>query len=540
MTPNKGQLAVMDHPVGSLLVVAPPGCGKTEALALRLAGLVQNGVVKAPRKALGITFSNRAKSNLAARVRGLLGHTWRESVTVTNFHGLTARVIAAHGSRIGIPSDAKFPTRAWLRKAETRAGITQRNRDTMSEVLRQAKSNGVSDTIVDARLASQGSKECIEFERLRREEGRLDYHDLIRYGLQLLRDPSVGRLYFEHFGAIVVDEVQDLTPDQLELVLSLGPERTTFAGDHAQAIYRFAGADAESTFQTLIAIPSLVQIALDVSYRSSPAVLDAANALAPLVGGQVLRCADPSRWESGGTTALLSSADWGAEAATIFARVEELIAETPTVTIGLISRRSSRLARIRAAFRAAPFPVQDWGSANDVPEVAQLLHRCFAKLGARDQPEGERLEELTRRCVAAAERLDVETCDRLDEALFELRERVEDGEPLATAIRSSRRSQDPDEPVPPGVHLLNGHLGKGQEFDWVFVVGMEEGHIPDFRATAPEELEEELRVLLVMASRARHGLVVTYSSTGETRSGPRPQRPSRWITTLRPTLQHQW
>jgi DNA helicase-2/ATP-dependent DNA helicase PcrA len=59
-----------------------------------------------------------------------------------------------------------------------------------------------------------------------------------------------------------------------------------------------------------------------------------------------------------------------------------------------------------------------------------------------------------------------------------------------------------------GVHLLTGHIGKGQQFDWVIVVGAEEGSIPDFRAT---DVGEEARILAVMISRARHGAVVTFA-----------------------------
>ncbi|WP_285541535.1 3'-5' exonuclease [Streptomyces lavendulae] len=63
--------------------------------------------------------------------------------------------------------------------------------------------------------------------------------------------------------------------------------------------------------------------------------------------------------------------------------------------------------------------------------------------------------------------------------------------------------------IEPGVHLLNAHTGKGQQFDWVFVPGFEDWHIPDGQADTAEQLAEELRVVLVMVSRARHGIVIT-------------------------------
>lgn len=100
------------------------------------------------------------------------------------------------------------------------------------------------------------------------------------------------------------------------------------------------------------------------------------------------------------------------------------------------------------------------------------------------------------------------------------------------AVATCRQAQSPDKPVAPGVHLLNGHLGKGQEFDWVVVLGLEDGHIPDFRAPRHGEVREELQVLHVMVSRARHGLVLTRSATTNTRYGPRTVAESPWLARL--------
>jgi DNA helicase-2/ATP-dependent DNA helicase PcrA len=82
--------------------------------------------------------------------------------------------------------------------------------------------------------------------------------------------------------------------------------------------------------------------------------------------------------------------------------------------------------------------------------------------------------------------------------------------------------------VSPGVHLLNAHTGKGQQFDWVFVPGFEEKHLPDKRSTTGPLLDEEERVLLVMLSRARHGIVVTASTSLDGPYGRYASRVSRW------------
>jgi DNA helicase-2/ATP-dependent DNA helicase PcrA len=82
----------------------------------------------------------------------------------------------------------------------------------------------------------------------------------------------------------------------------------------------------------------------------------------------------------------------------------------------------------------------------------------------------------------------------------------------------------------PGLHLLTGHVGKGQQFDWVIIIGLEDGCLPDFRASSASELAEETRVLSVMISRARHGVVLSSSQEVPDLSGRVRQRePSRLL-----------
>lgn len=101
--------------------------------------------------------------------------------------------------------------------------------------------------------------------------------------------------------------------------------------------------------------------------------------------------------------------------------------------------------------------------------------------------------------------------DELASALQVLEEMVAEGAPLPEAVGSYRVSTDLGIPVTPGTHVLSGHRGKGQEFDWVVVAGLEDGHVPDFRTADNAQLAEELRVLHVMVSRARYGLAFTYA-----------------------------
>ena len=114
---------------------------------------------------------------------------------------------------------------------------------------------------------------------------------------------------------------------------------------------------------------------------------------------------------------------------------------------------------------------------------------------------------------------------------------IDDGADLAAAVATCRHAPAVDKAVTPGVHFLTGHIGKGQEFDWVVVLGLEEGYIPDFRAREEDGgVDEELRVLHVMVSRARYGLVLAAASTSSTRAGLVQATPSRWLNDLEPAI----
>ena len=166
--------------------------------------------------------------------------------------------------------------------------------------------------------------------------------------------------------------------------------------------------------------------------------------------------------------------------------------------------------------------------------MVDLLHH---HLRAAEAMEGNTLRSLEGLCHAAIDPADAETHDEIASACAALQDLVDAGASVAEAVAKCRVTPSRlDRAVPPGVHLLTGHLGKGQEFDWVVVVGLEEGHVPDFRNTTGPELEEELRVLHVMVSRARYGVVLTSAEKTMTRYGWRHTIESEWLGLLAPAI----
>lgn len=530
MAANERQQELADLPIGTVLAIAPAGCGKTEALALRARAAIARGDVAAPRKILAVTYSNKAKANLAARMGSCVGPNWRARITVANLHGLAARIVKAHGEQIGVPTDITLPERPWIYRKHRELGISWKDpaaSDAFDAALRDAKNGPFTDDEVWDRLVATGNQQALGYETALRDDGRLDFDDVIRHAARLLDLDAVAVLYREHFALVLVDEVQDLSMLQLGMVEALGHGRVTYAGDPAQGIYTFAGAQPAQVFPAIEAL-SPATVELDVSYRSAPAVLRAVNAVADAMGATQLQCADPDAWPDDGHVTGFYHDNLDDEAATLVEAISGLL-EDQLTTVGVVFRRATRVAALRKRLAEADIGFEDWTRALHFPGTVALLHRWWPQASKAAEDDPGRLDELERLCRENLEADDADSLDELATAIDQLEQALADDMTLSQALASCRASADPDAPVAAGLHLLTGHKGKGQEFDSVFIVGMENGQIPDFRNSGPDHIDEELRVLHVMASRARYRLAFTFSTT--TTYG-RTQDRSPWLHLL--------
>jgi DNA helicase-2/ATP-dependent DNA helicase PcrA len=527
LAPTPKQAEIRDAVSLDLLVLAPAGCGKTEALALRVQGLLRRGVIEAPQKVLVVTFSNRARDNIKDRLRSYLTPAeMRERVTVVNFHGLSARLFRAHANVIGHAPTAILPESDWLGDQFRIQDLSWSVRNDVSEALRHVKQQALTDDEVEALLSGK----ALELENQRKAEGRLTYDDLPRMAELILANDTVANLYRAHFGAVIVDEFQDLTPQQLRLVNRIGEKRTTFAGDIAQGIYGFAGAVPLAIDKSIRGECSQV-IELNESHRSSPAVLRAVNSLVTLTGGNLLVSADAASWPGGGLAGTVTHVDVDAEAEYVVKLSKAILNRAPNQRIGIMARSAGRRRFVDDAFAASDLEPHRWDDGVLDTDTARIVKAMLASfdligyLGATDRVA----------FLRAASNLDSITDgrDSLANALGWCFDLLHAGlQP--TDIRSRIRVGDSSTLITtPGVHLLTGHVGKGQQFDWVVIIGMEDGSIPNFNATTTAAINEEARVLAVMLSRARHGAILSASQLVPTLSGSvRSQELSRFYKEL--------
>src|SRR4051812_36676024 len=95
-------------------------------------------------------------------------------------------------------------------------------RDRIVEIFRDIKQRGLTDAQVAAELNARGNRWATRIEVERLAANRATYDDLLRYAELILANDAVAQLYRNHFGAVIVDEYQDLTPQQLRVLQSFG------------------------------------------------------------------------------------------------------------------------------------------------------------------------------------------------------------------------------------------------------------------------------------------------------------------------------
>ena len=291
---NVNQLKAVNWEEGPLLVLAGPGSGKTRVLAYRIARLMEESAGKSFR-ILGLTFTNKAAKEMRERVRGLVPNA-DERVHLTTFHTFSATILHQHGHHLGIrPGFAILPQEAdrmaVLNNAMSRAGIEHpvdhTDKRLLSLVTRMTKNNTPVDTDVeppqgDSRYSAQQIRNVYtHYRQLMIENNELDFDALIAEALRLLSKPGKANLIRRIYPYICVDEFQDTTLAQYDIlckIVNLSTKNLFVVADDNQTIYEWQGA-------SLMRLKSLREdfdtkvLELPANYRCPPGVVGMANTL---------------------------------------------------------------------------------------------------------------------------------------------------------------------------------------------------------------------------------------------------------------------
>ena len=283
-TLNPAQWQAVRHTQGPCLVLAGAGSGKTRVIVHKIVHLLNSGMP--PEQIAAITFTNKAAAEMRERTRDRVGPRAAKPLVICTFHALGVRLLREHGEALGLKPRFSIldsdDVLAVLRDAggTTDAALARRWQWTISGW----KNRGFSVDAAEA--AAAGDDERVAARVMRRYGERLsayqavDFDDLIGLPLKLLREHAgVREQWQQRLAHVLIDEVQDTNAVQYDLLKALVGDaaRFTAVGDDDQSIYGWRGATIENLKQLPRDFPSLKVIALEQNYRSTGAILRAAN-----------------------------------------------------------------------------------------------------------------------------------------------------------------------------------------------------------------------------------------------------------------------
>ena len=291
---NEQQRAVVLGPTGQLLVIAGAGSGKTRTLTYRAAHLINSGL--APDRLLLCTFTNRAAREMVKRVEALLDVDLKRMWAGT-FHHVANLALRRYAEQVGLQpnyaildsEDARDLMAACLAEE---GKVLRRKRFPAAPLLLHVFSRAVDAQIPLDRAVHLHAVRFLdlteEIERVinryvqqKLKLGLVDYDDLLLFFKILLTEhPTQAAGLMERFEHVLVDEYQDTSLLQSEVIDACASHHgnLTVVGDDAQSIYSFRGADFRNIIDFTRRYPEARVFKLETNYRSSPEILQLANA----------------------------------------------------------------------------------------------------------------------------------------------------------------------------------------------------------------------------------------------------------------------
>ncbi|MBN2712953.1 MAG: UvrD-helicase domain-containing protein [Planctomycetes bacterium] len=279
------QLEAVTHIDGPMLVVAGAGSGKTRVVTRRIAYLIQQGVK--PHQILAMTFTNKAASEMKARIADLAGQApkW-----VGTFHSSCARFLRFDLSKLGGERSGDFT----IYDDADQQGLIKQSLKTLNIDDKRFKPRDILSRISRAKSDMIGpddfgggswddeviAKVYREYEKQLRKMNALDFDDLLVLTVEMLKKvPGLREQYLSRYRYILIDEYQDTNRTQYNLMkLLVGPDNNIHVtGDPDQSIYSWRGADYRNIMDFQKDYPNARLVRMEQNYRSTKSILAAAN-----------------------------------------------------------------------------------------------------------------------------------------------------------------------------------------------------------------------------------------------------------------------
>jgi DNA helicase II / ATP-dependent DNA helicase PcrA len=556
---NLNQKTAAEHATGHALVLAGPGTGKTATLIGRYRYLLSAGTE--PEKILCCTFSRKASDELKSKI----AQTTKipvKALPVGTFHALSLRILRALGEQVGIKRNFDIWAKEWERldivkdfqnQLADKGIYKDVDPDDITPALALEFIDDSREALLDPEDASIKASEVglianiahAEVYRLYEEHlnsnNLIDFPRMVQWACKaLMQDVKNGGHFGKQFTHILVDEYQDINFAQKSLIDSLVSSGGLLwaVGDDLQAIYGWRGSDVRYLLNFEKNYPGAHVYTLSTNYRSGQSIIERANSLSGTLKQKIKKELFSARSENG-TTAWEHLSDEKSEALAIADEIKIRV-ETgiPYSEIAILARTNKLPTSAVHKLIQRGIPVDLKGGVAVFSEYETRLLLTALAISSEQKLQSPYALRLTPKLYGFASKLVGEEWNRCVKALTtyiinrppiglsdeQLETRTEilekhrdyvvgfdNAASLFKFLKSALNPADDSNRVFVGTI----HSAKGLEWDSVFVIGMEDGVLPQRQSSSARVLEEEKRVAYVAITRAKNFLFLT--SVGERR-----------------------
>jgi superfamily I DNA/RNA helicase len=386
---NTEQVAAVKQPFDRHAIVrAAPGAGKTRVLVERILHLIGQGV--APSQVRAITFTNRAAKEIKARLRAVNGDL--DDLAVSTFHGLGYNLLKDHFQLLGFqnkPTVVGNDVKHLLKKALERAGVRVCKAENTLDYPKRLEA-AIHQIKNDGLRASEFAQQQVwgyiqglpvelikvaysDYEDQLFTQNLLDFDDLILLSTRLLtQHPNLTACAY-----LLVDEFQDTSTSQYQMMKLLGAETIMVIGDPLQSIYSWRGANPD-VFEVFAREFEPLNHHLSTNHRSTGGVLEAGNRL-------MAHCGVPkmvSSREQGQAIRFYEASSDAEEAAFIASELQFFGLNNSYDQAAVLVRMSSQIRIIEKSLASAGVPYRLVGSHSFWERIEIKLAVMILRLAA--------------------------------------------------------------------------------------------------------------------------------------------------------------
>jgi len=547
---------------GSSLILAGAGSGKTRVLIAKVVYLIKEKKVP-PSSIMMVTFTNKAALEMKERIEKELG-AYVKLGYIGTFHSFGALVLRRFWKEANIAKNFLIYDEdeqlSLIKNILKKEKIEKLTPSFFAYYIGLAKNEMITPEVFLEKFSFYKKNLVAQvyylYQKELEENNALDFDDLLLKTVFLFKkNPSVLDFYQKQLNYFLIDEFQDTNFLQYELIKSLAKKakQVTAVGDFSQSIYSWRGAKMENLFRFQKDFSKVSLFYLEKNYRSTQKILDFAyQIISQNQSHPILKLYTD---KDGGEEIEIFEAENEEEEAIFVAREILEIGKKPEFfgeNIAVLYRVNAQSRILEEVFLHFGIPYILIGGVRfyERKEIKDILAFLRLLLYPNDQLALERVKKLGKKRFSAFknfyERINsnlenYSTSEIIEEILKETDylslyqseseedfSRLENINELKTVasnfpnlidfldqvalVEAEYFEGEKKEDGKNKVRLMTLHQAKGLEFDYVFIVGVEEGFLPHSRSFDNfESLEEERRLFYVGITRAKKKLCISFA-----------------------------